>query len=132
MSPYWKMRGGLNFHKQVLKMKALGVSEQYEIQTTPHHRHFTVTRTMVPAQPQVLHLMPFRLCWPGVCLHLYATGEEGDCHAWVGNRAVLDQGFRKQRMREVLPAETNHLLIKQSNCLFHALFNTAGKPLFFV
>lgn len=27
MSLNWKMRGGLDFHKQVLKIKTLGVSE---------------------------------------------------------------------------------------------------------
>lgn len=84
--------------------------------------------------------MLYRLCSLGTCQHLYATDEEGDYQVWVRSRssrsqralkrAVLEQSFRKQRKREVLPAEENPLLIKQ--ICFCPSFNAAGNIQVFV
>lgn len=54
MSPYWKITGGLDFHKWVLKIGALGVSKQCAIQVSPAHGHCTVTSRTVPMLPEVL------------------------------------------------------------------------------
>lgn len=127
MSPYWKITGGLDFHKWVLKIGALGVSKQCAIHLSAPHGHFTVTSRTVPMLPEVLYLVPFRLCRPGICLHLCSTCRE-DYRDCKGARGSADL---KEHARELCWTR-GHLLQKteeEESICFCTLRNTAGNIL---